>query len=57
MITKLYKNNQVCACGCDDELPRLDQVNKINGKYYKLYCGKMYRLHIESARWINGLFK
>ena len=57
MITRLYKKNQVCSCGCGAELPRLDLVSKINNKYYRLYCGKMYRLHIESTRWIKSLFK
>ena len=53
MITKLYKSNKSCACGCGDELPRRDRVNKLNGKYYKLHCGKMYRLLVESNRRIR----
>jgi len=57
MLTKLYKKNRPCACGCDKELKRLDTVNKINGKYYKLYCGMIYRVLVESnrriKRWCN----
>lgn len=39
--------------GCG-EIPRLDFVNKINGKYFKLRCGRVYRLHVDSMKWIRN---
>ncbi len=57
MITKLYKENRLCACGCNRELMRLDLVNKIDNKYFGLYCGKIYRLLVESTRRIRVMAK
>ena len=54
-LIKLHKRGIKCACGCGKELIRLDLTNKINGKYFKVYCGKIYRLHVESIRWIRSI--
>ena len=55
-IMKLYKTEQHCALECcGKELNRLDPVNKINNKYYELYCGKVYRLHVDAIRWVRGI--
>jgi len=54
-ILRLHKSNKVCACGCGKELQRMDLVNKTNGKYFDLHCGKLYRLHTEAVRWIRGM--
>lgn len=54
-IITLCKRGVICACGCGDELPRGDIVSKIDGKYYKLYCGKIYRLHTGVMRFIKGV--
>jgi len=51
-ILTLRKKGVNCACGCG-ELPKGNTVNKTNGKYYKLYCGKIYRLLVESNRRIR----
>jgi len=57
LIHVLRKTGVICACGCE-ALPKGNTVNKINGKYYKLYCGKLYRLLVESnrriKRWCNA---
>ena len=45
----------ICACGCK-ELPRLDLVTVINNEYFNMYCGKIYRLHTKSIRWIKANF-
>lgn len=57
MIVKLYKRNKTCSCGCNKNLPRLDKVSKINGKYFTLYCGMIYRIHSESVRRIRLMAK
>ena len=54
-IMSLHKKNLSCACGCGHKHERLDLVNKMNGKYFKLYCGRIYRLHTESIRWIRSV--
>jgi len=54
-ILTLHKKNISCACGCGEGLNRLDLVNRINGKYYKIHCGRVYRLHVSAMRWIKGL--
>ena len=51
-ILTLKKSKITCACGCG-ELNKGDIVNKTNGKYYKLYCGMIYRLLVESNRRIK----
>lgn len=53
-ILTLKKNNIICACGCNKPLSKGNLVNKMNGKYYKLYCGKLYRLLVESNKRIKG---
>ena len=55
-IIALHKKGKICACGCGKELTRLDLVNKMNGRYYNLYCGRVYRLHVESIKWIKRFF-
>lgn len=55
IIDSLRKRGVICAYGCGDELPRGDVVSKINGKYYKLYCGRIYRLHTGVMRFIKGI--
>ncbi len=54
-IQTLHKKNKSCGCGCGKKLNRLDLVNKMNGKYFNLYCGKIYRLHVENIRWIRSI--
>ena len=55
-IMSLHKADQHCALECcGKELNRLDLVNQMNGKYFELYCGKIYRLHTEAIRWIRGI--
>ena len=51
-ILKLEKSNVTCACGCG-ELAKGNIVNKTNDKYYKLYCGMIYRVLTESNRRIK----
>ena len=54
-IIKLRKRGLACACGCKRSLARLDLVNKMNGKHYRLHCAKVYRLHTSSIRWIKEI--
>lgn len=51
----LRKDDLKCACGCKKPLIKGNLVNKMNDKYYRRYCGKMYRLHVESAKWIKSI--
>ncbi len=55
-ILTLHKRGLSCACGCGHKHERLDLVNKMNGKYYKLYCARIYRLHVGCMRWIKENF-
>lgn len=55
-IQTLHKRGLSCACGCKAELPRMDLVNKMNGKYYQLHCARIYRLHVGVIRWIKGVY-
>jgi len=53
-IFDMKKIGVKCACGC--RVINLNEtVNKINGKYFRFHCGRIYRLHTESIRWIRGL--
>lgn len=55
-IMTLHKTDQHCALECcGKELNRLDLVNKMNGKYFELQCGRIYRLHVTAMRWIMGI--
>ena len=49
----LRKEGIKCACGCGKTLVKGNLVNKMNDKYYRRYCGKMYRLLVESNRRIK----
>jgi len=51
-IHELRKSGITCACGCG-ELAKGNIVNRTNDKHYKLYCGMIYRVLVESNRRIK----
>lgn len=55
IIESLHKSSVICACGCSEELPKGDSVCKIDGKYFKLHHGRIYRLHVAGMRFIRGI--
>ena len=57
-IQTLHKKGIICACGCGEELAsgHWSYVTMMNKKYYKMYCARVYRLHVASIRWIKEKF-
>jgi len=53
----VFKTRKVRTCHCcGAKLPRGAWVSSIDDKIFRLYHGKIYRLHAESIRWIRDNF-